>query len=178
MLVSVIVDLEMFLSKLILSCKLYFNLGQRLHFKYPSTKITGVSLPKNEAGCATELMGLTALAMSNLSRLWCEKRLTLTPKFRVFQCCVSMLGKVSMCTRLWDLDHSIGWRSYIQFWDQDHSPGRHKYIRFWNLDHSASWRKATTGIPCEMSAKNHRLGMARLRQPRGSQNKTSICPTK
>ena len=46
MLVSVIVDLEMFLSKLILSCKLYFNLGQRFNLKYPSTKITGVSLPK------------------------------------------------------------------------------------------------------------------------------------
>ena len=46
MLVSVIVDLEMFLSKLILSCKLYFNLGQRFHFKYPSTKITGDPSPK------------------------------------------------------------------------------------------------------------------------------------
>ena len=55
MLVSVIVDLEMFLSKLILSFKLYFNLEQRFHFKYPSTKITGVPLPKNEAGCATGL---------------------------------------------------------------------------------------------------------------------------
>ena len=54
MLVSVIVDLEMFLSNLILSCKLYFNLGQRFHFKYHSTKITGVPLPKNEAGCAAE----------------------------------------------------------------------------------------------------------------------------
>ena len=53
MLFSVIVDLEMFLSKLMLSCKLYFNLGQRFNFKYSSTKITGVPLPKNEAGCAT-----------------------------------------------------------------------------------------------------------------------------
>ena len=68
-LVIVIVYFEIFLSKLMFSCKLYFNTERRYNFKYPSTKITGVSLPKNEAGCATELMGLTALAMSNLSRL-------------------------------------------------------------------------------------------------------------
>ena len=87
------------------------------------------------------LIGLAASAMSDLSRIWCQMRLTLTSKLRVYQCCLSVHGKVNMSTRLWHLDHSIGWRKYIRFWHLDHSIGWRKYIRFWDLDRSAGWRK-------------------------------------
>ena len=125
------------------------------------------------------LIGLAASEMSYLSRiLWCQMRLTLTSKFRVYQCCVSTHGKVSMSTRLWHLNNSIGYDKYIRFWDKDHSTGWHMYIRLWDLDHSVGWLKATRGIPREMSAKNHRPGVKWLCQQRGSENKNSNCHTK
>ena len=49
--------------------------------------------------------------------------------------------KVSMSTRLWDLDHSAGWRKYIRIWDLDHFAGWRKYILLWDRDHSVGWRK-------------------------------------
>ena len=89
------------------------------------------------------LIGLAASAMSDLSRIWCQMRLALTSKLIVYQCCVSMYGEVSLSTRLWHLNHSIGWRKYIRFWDQDYSEGWRKCIWLWD---SAGWRKATRGI--------------------------------
>ena len=84
---------------------------------------------------------LAASAMSDLRRVWCQLRVILTSKLRVYQCCVSVHGKVNMSTRIWYLDHSIGSRQYIRFCD---------------LDHSAGWHRATGGNPREMSANNHR----------------------
>ena len=124
------------------------------------------------------LIRLTESATSDLSRLYCQMRPTLTSKRRVYQCCVSMHGKVNMSTRLWHLDHSIGWCKCIRFWNQDHSAGWRKYIRLWNLNHSAGWRKATRDIRRKMAAKNHWSGVAWLCQQRRSENKNLPCPTK
>ena len=114
-------------------------------------------------------------------------------KLRFYQCCVSTLGKVNMSTRLWYLDHSIGWRKYIRFWDQghsavwrkyillwdlNHSAVWRKYIRLWDLDHSTGWRRATRGISREMSAKNQGPDVAWLCKQRGNENKNSTYLTK
>ena len=106
---------------------------------------------------------MAASAMSDLSRIWCQMRFTLTSKlFIIYHGCVNTHDKVNVSTQLWDVDHSLGWRKYIQLWD---------------LDHSVGWRKATRGIPDKKSAKNHRPGVAWFCQQRGSKNKNSTCPT-
>ena len=124
------------------------------------------------------LIGPAALAMSDLGRIRCQMYFTLTSKLRCYLCWVSMHGKSNMSTRLWNFDHSAGWRQYIRFWDQDHSAGWRQYIRFWDQDHSAGWRKAIRGISHETSAKSHRPEVAWLCQQRGSENKNSTCSTK
>ena len=107
------------------------------------------------------LIGVEASAMSDLSRIWCQMRLTLASKLRVYQRCVSTHSKVSMSTRLWDLNHSVGSR---------------KYIRFWDHELSADWRKATRCIPREMSAKNHRPGVTWLCRQREVRTRTRLVP--
>ena len=102
-------------------------------------------------------------------------------RLQLQQCCISMVAKhakVGMSTWLWHLDCSIGWRKFIRFWDQNHSASWRKCIRLWDLEHSAGWRKATRSIVREMSARNHRPGVAGLCQQRESENKHSTCPNK
>ena len=96
-------------KKLVLNNTLKFP-GSLRTFKINSscqkTKVQNLATgPRDASNCKPDIMHLIGLAASAKNDL------------RVYQCCVSMHGKVDMSTRLWDENRSAGWCKYIRVWD-------------------------------------------------------------